>query len=262
MSILRLRYSRGAFFIINPLFNLFLARYIYGMKPFVDAHCHYDAAAFAKYSGAGYFICNAARESDWAPLLSGAARNRHIIPALGLHPWYVTAAADGWAGRLRDILEKYPDVMVGEIGLDAGRENMDAQYDAFVTQYQMAASLGRGVHIHCVRAWDRMTHVLKTCTPPPLVVMHRYSGSAQIMADLISSDANIYFSYNSASGGRLHNLIDITPSDRILVETDAAKPDSDTIFDVISQMAATRGVSIDGMAQILYDNGQKVIKNG
>ena len=57
-------------------------------------------------------------------------------------------------------------------------------------------------------------------------------------------------------------MIDITPSDRILVETDAAKPDSDTIFDVISQMAATRGVSIDEMAQILYDNGQKVIKNG
>lgn len=232
------------------------------MEDFVDAHCHFDAHAFAEYAGAGCFICNGTHPGDWGALMHGVVGNAYIIPALGLHPWYVDTAPTDWAARLREMLVAHQNAMVGEVGLDRSRGNMDAQYSVFVTQYKMAAQLGRPIHIHCVRAWDIMLHVIKTLPRPPVIVAHRFSGTPGTIAALCRITDNIYFSYRAATGPRTRAAIAATPLSRILVETDGNAPAPDKIADTIREIASVRGLATSEMADIIYENSLRVIKNG
>lgn len=238
------------------------ALHFYIMKQFVDAHCHYNADAFAYYAGAGHFICNAVDAGDWETLLLASRRNPHIHIALGLHPWYVADAAPNWANDLRRILIENQTAMVGEIGLDASRDNMPAQYDAFVMQYRMAADLSRTAHIHCVHAWDKMLHVFKTLLIPPAVVAHRFSGNLQILSSAINISDHIYFSYRDADIKRMRDIIAATPHTRILVETDGRAPDGEQINAAISKIAQIHGKSVTDMSDIIYNNSLRVINNG
>lgn len=261
MSILRRRFP-GRFFIINPLFNLVSGRYIYHMNHFVDAHCHYDADAFCNYCGGGLFICNATCESQWSAILNGARDDNRIIPAIGIHPWHVSESRPGWDVRMRDVLVQNPHAMVGEIGLDMTRADVQVQLGFFQRQYEMAADLRRGVHIHCVHAWDAMLRVLRDCPPPPVIVMHRFSGSTEILNQIVSTVNNTFFSYQGISGVRTRRSVCNTPVNRILVESDAFGPAPDVVRCAVEQIADIRGMSTDGMSDTVYQNATKVIKDG
>lgn len=230
------------------------------MEHFIDAHCHYNAAAFAGYAGPGQFICNAVDVADWAVLT--AVTNSWIHIALGVHPWHVNETATQWADELQRLLIKNPHAMVGEIGLDASRDDIAAQYDAFIVQYRIAAKLGRAVHIHCVRAWDKMLHALKTVDAPPIIVAHRFAGNAQILNAAMHISDNIYFSYRDADIDRMHDTVMATPLSRILVESDAAKPEEAGIMAAILKIAQIHGKSVTDVSDIIYNNSLRVINNG
>jgi len=232
------------------------------METVVDAHCHYQPNAFREYKGGGLFVCNAVGESDWAQMLAAARADGRIRIALGLHPWAAVSASAGWDARLLDILRANPDTMVGEIGLDRSRDDFSAQYDAFYRQYEIAAMLRRTAHIHCVRAWDVLLHVLKTMPRPPAIVFHRFGASDQVLQALIKSDANIYFSYQTASGSRTGRLIAATPPERILIETDGDVPDPVRLDSLTRDIAAIRGVTPAVMAAKIYENTIRMIKHG
>ncbi len=262
MSILRPQNS-GALFYYKILFASAAARAIFHcMEPVVDAHCHYEPNAFREYIGGGLFVCNAVRESDWAPMLTAAQTDTRIRVALGLHPWAAASAAVGWDTRLFDILAANPDVMVGEIGMDRSRGDFSAQYDAFCRQYGLAARLHRTAHIHCVRTWDVMLRVLKTMPRPPAIVLHRFGASPQILQTLIKSDANIYFSYQTATGLHAVRLIAATPADRILIETDGNAPDVTRLESLTRDIAAIRGGSPAAMSATIFENTIRMIKHG
>lgn len=247
----------------NPLSILAVIGYIFRiMERFIDAHCHYNRDAFANYRGAGRFICNAVDNSDWGILLNAAARDSRICVALGLHPWRVSDMTPGWADELRRLLLENTTAMVGEIGLDAARDNFSMQLEAFVLQYRLAAELRRTANIHCFRAWDKMLHILKTAPMPPVVVSHRFSGNAQILASAQKMSDNIYFSFMAGDIFRQREVILQTPLFRILVETDGATPSPAKIQDAITQIAQIHGKSVTDMADIIYTNSLRVINNG
>jgi len=253
----------GRFFYYKILFASAAPRAIFSyMETVFDAHCHYDQNAFREYKGGGLFVCNAVGESDWAPMLAAAQADGCIRIALGLHPWSVMGAAAGWDMRLLDALRANPDVMVGEIGLDRARGDFQAQYAAFCRQYELAAMLHRTAHIHCVRAWDAVLHVLKTMPRPPAIVLHRFGASPQILQSLIKMDANIYFSYQNATGPRSARLIAATPADRILIETDGAGPNSAHLESLTRDIAAIRGARPVVMAATIYENTIRMMKHG
>lgn len=232
------------------------------MEHFVDAHCHFNRDAFADYAGAGRFICNAVTMDDWEPLAAVARADARISVALGVHPWHVMGNTAEWTDTLRQMLAANPHAAVGEIGLDATRDNPDAQCNAFTAQYLIAADMGRAVHIHCVRAWDKMLHLLKTLPRPPVIVAHRFSGNTDILRALCAMSDNIYFSYRDVSVPRTRDAVAETPVHRILVETDGFAPAPAAIAHTISDIAQIRGMSAADMADIIYDNSLRVINNG
>lgn len=232
------------------------------MEHFVDAHCHFNRAAFSDYTGAGRFICNAVTMDDWDPLAAVARADTRISVALGVHPWHVAGLYTGWTDALRRMLGENPHAAVGEIGLDATHDNLDAQCNAFIAQYLIAADMCRAAHIHCVRAWDKMLHLIKTLPRAPVIVAHRFSGNTHILRALCSMSDNIYFSYRDVSGQRTRDAVAGTPLHRILVETDGFAPAPAAIARTISDIAQIRGMSAADMADIIYDNSLRVINNG
>ena len=120
------------------------------MKKFIDAHCHLFDCDLPDNIGA---IVNATNPAEWRAVIECAHKNPSVFGAIGVHPWCVADLADGWDAQLRNLLTENPDIMIGEIGLDKHKPDMDAQMDVFVRQLEIAADLGRGVHVHCVGAW-------------------------------------------------------------------------------------------------------------
>jgi len=233
------------------------------MQRFIDAHCHYDAAAFKGYSGAGRFICNAVCEGDWKVLTDASRNDTKIIPAIGVHPWHADAPASGWDLRLDDILCQNPDVMVGEIGLDRARGDFERQYIVFKIQMAIAARRHRAVHLHCVRAWDFVLDVLKHACQPPVIVAHRFSGSVETMRDLMRITGDrVFFSYKDAATPRMRRIVSMTPPEHVLVETDGFAPMPEQIFQTVANIADIMGTPPDIMADKIYENTMRVIKNG
>ncbi len=199
------------------------------MKKYIDAHCHLFDEKLPNNIGA---IVNATRPADWGDVIAVADKNINVFAAIGVHPWFVGELVAGWDAQMRELLEQNPGVMIGEIGLDKHKPDMDAQINVFVRQMDLAVELGRGVHVHCVGAWDKMFAVLKKykSQQPPFILFHRFSGNAVDVARLVA-DYNAYFSFSGA--GRV--IADV-PRDRILVETDSNNPTG--IVRVAEQIAA------------------------
>lgn len=199
------------------------------MKKYIDAHCHLFDEKLPDNIGA---IVNATRPSEWGKVIKQANQNINVWGAIGVHPWFVSDLTDGWDAPLRDLLVVNSDIMIGEIGLDKHKPDMETQIDVFVRQMDLAVELERGVHVHCVGAWDKMFAVLKKYRykQPPFMLFHRFSGNAGDVARLCA-DYNAYFSFSGA--GRV--IADV-PRDRILVETDSNNPLN--IMTVAEQIAA------------------------
>ena len=229
------------------------------MQKYIDAHCHIlsDAQMHqAAAHGVGRFVINATRPSEWAAVAE-LAQCDNIYGAIGVHPWYVSEISDGWDNKLIDLLAMHPRLMVGEIGLDKNRPDIDAQESAFRRQIQIAHDMRRVAHIHMVGTWGRCMEILRGCSLPPAIVFHAFSGAPELINELTTMNA--YFSFGSAINDvkrtRLRLSVAAVPMSRILVESDA--PDivtPDTIPDTVAEIARIRGENFEQMAKTIYTN--------
>lgn len=236
---------------------------------YVDAHCHLisdDAIKSALRCGVDGFICCAVGPHDWGRVADIAGANACVWPAFGVHPWYIDNLPDSWDVRLREILAMNPKYMVGEIGLDKNRPDMPTQINVFKTQMEIAAKMGRAAHIHCVGAWDRMMGVLGAVWNGGPFVLHSYAGSADLTVPLARMGA--YFSFSHAvmdtRRAKMRAAAASAPANRIVVESDA--PDSGfapgDIGQIALEIAKIRNTEPADMAQTLYNNAQRILKDG
>ena len=183
---------------------------------YFDAHCHLlPRKQFIKASNAGinYFICNATHPQNWHKLLDIASTLPGIYPCIGIHPWYIADLKSDWQIKMQLLFEKYPHLMVGEIGLDTTRPNLARQAEVFEFCLKTALKYHRSVHIHGHESWSLITDILK-CYPGLTCLFHRFSGTAS-QAKQLSAITNAYFSLMSVRPARY------LPAERILVESDS-----------------------------------------
>lgn len=231
-------------------------RYTEHMQKYIDAHCHYvTPVPDGVVCG---FIYNSARPCDWSVAVD-ATRVGGGAGAIGVHPWYVDELLPDWAAQMAQLLRANPELMVGEIGLDASRGDIDAQMPVFICQLELAREFGRVAHIHCVRAWDKILHIFATQKMPPAVVLHGFRGTPEIVS-AIMRHANAYFSFG-ANPGVVARAIE--PA-HILVESDAASilVARGILPRTVVQIADLVGCPAQTMAETIYNNTQRMIKNG
>jgi len=201
-----------------------------------DAHCHLQEppisgswqAVVAAYRQlpVGEVVVNGTCEGDWDAVTELASRHAFVRAAYGVHPWKVSAVADGWSSRLRARLESDPSSSLGEVGLDAWVRGADPilQEQVLREQLAIAAELERPVTLHCLKAWGPLTRILGEASFRDLrILLHSYGGSKEFMRSLMDREAffsvSAYFSV--ARKKRQREILKEVPLDRLLLETDA-----------------------------------------
>ncbi len=177
---------------------------------YYDAHLHLvpdDILENAKARGLKAFFMNARTPGEWDSVLSCASKFGGYA-CLGVHPWFVEHLEEGWKERLEQILKQNENVMIGEVGLDRLHPAFDKQQKVFEKCLELALTYHRAIHIHCVRAWDVMEHMLKGYLG--VCLFHGFKGNEQIVKALPKS---AYFSGNTLLKG--------VPESRVLIESDA-----------------------------------------
>ena len=222
------------------------------MNTYIDAHCHLCDGAVCGAADASAWVVNATNESQWHAVIDAAEQNPALYPAIGIHPWDVGTVTPGWDTRMADILNTHPRLMIGEIGLDRARGDWDVQNRVFDRQMDLAAQFNRPVHLHVVRAWDKiMNYMAQMRHRPPIIVMHGFRGNPDITRQLMRYDT-VYFSFAAMNAAAT-----LVPENRILVESDGR---ADTrLGTIVRDISAQRDTD---MTNIIYNNTLRVIHHG
>lgn len=200
-----------------------------------DAHIHLAHADLLQHKteiaeayasiGVRKVVCNGTKPEDWNRVLQLAVDDPRIVPAVGLHPWNVNSAPDGWKTTFVKALDAGAQV-IGEVGLDRWIEGHDieAQQDAFRFQLSAATQRNLPISIHCLRAMGPLMDTLRSVALPERGIhIHAYNGPIELIAELVA--LGTVFSFNSGQlrpdRPTVEKRIRAIPNDSILVETDA-----------------------------------------
>ena len=229
-------------------------RIILNVMKYTDAHCHILTTPCDTIAGQ---ICNATDEADWQKLIEIANTRTHVC--IGIHPWHISSASDGWERRMREILGANPHIMVGEIGIDKYHPNIERQIEFFTRQIEIATEFNRPAHLHIVGAWDKALHILKGRKSLPPIVAHAFGGNDEIMVRL-TAEHDVYFSYKMQNG-RINNTIKNAPTDKILIESDCDAPTTQPqiLANTTREIAKILGRSVAEINAQINTNFQRVI---
>jgi TatD DNase family protein len=205
----------------------------------VDSHCHLDNEDFnadrnqviERALAAGVERMVSIGSGDGPPDLEVAVRlaDQHecILATVGVHPHDASKATAETYNRLAGLL-KHPKVIAfGEIGLDYHYDHSprDVQRDVFVEQMRIACDARKPIVIHTREAWDHTFALLEQHWKPTGLpgIMHCFSGTPAEAQKCL--DLGFYLSFGGIvtfpKSLDIQAATKMTPTDRILVETDA-----------------------------------------
>ena len=246
----------------------------------IDSHAHLDGEKFADDRAAVVERALAAgvvKIITMGDSLESSARSvalteefESVYAAVGIHPEEaqpMTAATDdqlaAWAAQ-----EKV--VAIGEIGLDyyweKDEEKRALQRAIFVRQLDLARQLRLPVCIHDREAHGDMMKILKTEGRGLRGVLHCYSGSWEMAAELLKGDW--YFGIDGPltykNAAKLPEIVQRLPAERILVETDSPylspmpfrgkRNEPAHVLYVAKKAAELRGESLEAFARATREN--------
>jgi len=174
--------------------------------------------------------CCATSPSDWQSVKDIDSRYNSkeivIVPAYGVHPWYVEDLQPDWLDKLEAYLENKLVASIGEIGLDGIRKSVPRkiQIEVLQTQLEMAQSLERTVILHGARAWGELVErVTPFASRLPSIIVHGFSGSSEIMKRFIEMGAylSIAGSVCNPKAARVRGAALQIPDGQLLIETDS-----------------------------------------
>lgn len=214
--------------------------------------------------------------SRWA--VDAASADSRVLAAIAIHPNDAPAYAE--AGQLDhaisviDELAAHPRVRaIGETGLDFFRTEEDRrapQFESFEAHIALAKKHGIAMQIHDRDAHDAVLETLTRVGAPETTVFHCFSGG-DAMAK-ICADAGYYLSFAGnvtfKNAQNLRDALNVTPLDRILVETDApfltpvplrGRPNAPYLIPhTLRFMAAELGIDVDEFATQIAANTLEV----
>lgn len=167
-------------------------------------------------------------------------------------------------------------VAVGECGLDYFQKGLGgfgqleelkkAQKELFQAQINLAKKLKLPLIVHCRNAWEDIPwKELAELS----VVFHYFTGSKDIAQKIIAQGFYLSFScvVTYPKNGTLREIIKITPTDKILTETDSPfsppqdkrgqRNEPENIVEVVKVAADAKNLSFEQAAQAIYENTLK-----
>jgi len=212
--------------------------------------------------------------SRWSARL--AARHPSVLAAVAVHPNAAPRLSD-LDDALREIeaLAAEPRVRgIGETGLDTyrtGDEGRAAQETSFRAHIAIAKRYGKALIIHDRDAHQRVLEILDAEGAPDTVILHCFSGDAEFAAECVRRGYLLSFAGTVTFAGavQLREAAALTPSDQILVETDApfltpapyrGRPNASYLIPfTVRALAATTGTDLDTLCAAICANGERAL---
>ena len=245
-----------------------------------DSHCHLageefagdltDVVARARAAGVerAVVILSATDEAELGRGDTVAAAWPEVRFACGVHPHEAGkfgSAPEAAGERLRALVEGRPGLrMAGEIGLDYHYDfaPRDVQQRVFRAQIAVARELGMPVVIHTREAWaDTMTILREEEAGAIGGIFHCFTGSEADAREAL--DAGFCLSFSGIAtfpkAEAIRAAARLTPSDRLLTETDAPflapvphrgkRNEPAFVVEVTRALADTRGEPVEATAR-------------
>lgn len=182
--------------------------------------------------------------------------HQKVIPCIGVHPWFLHELFDDhasddkddkeppkWISKMEDLLQEYPSMPVGEIGLDGFHFDpltkkltcsMERQVQALEWQLHLAIRCRRPVSLHCVRAMGPMMNSLAKVQKessgmlPPMLYFHAFGGKAGTATQIIKTfekkkATRVFFGFAPVINFESPKTLEVIREvglDRLVLETD------------------------------------------
>ncbi len=244
----------------------------------VDSHCHLqsvtggaDAAlARARDAGVEWLVCVGTDLETSREAVELAHRHDDVLATVGLHPHDASRLRDEWDAIVE--LAQGDGAAIGECGFDLHYEHSPpaAQEDAFRAQIRLAHELDRALVIHSREAWDDTFRVLGDERVPARTVFHCFTGGPAEARRALDLGAWLSFSgiVSFPNAGDVREAAALTPSDRLLVETDSpflapvphrGRPNEPAYLPAVgAALAAARGIAPEAVAELTRHNALAV----
>ncbi len=198
----------------------------------IDTHIHLnditpEEALFqllqrAQDLGVKGWIMPATTIDSFLPIWEISQKYPHCYPAFGMHPWFLPEEVDLAILSLKSAVESYSPIAIGECGLDFSREDHEKQIALFEAQVALSVEYQLPLIIHSYKAVDSVLQILRRY-PDVRGVFHGINCSLQQLEQILELDLYVGFggtiTYPRAK--RLQKLLQATPIDKLLLETDA-----------------------------------------
>ena len=246
----------------------------------IDSHAHLDGEKFADDRAAVVERALAAgvvKIITMGDSLESSARSvalteefDPVYAAVGIHPEEAQPMTTATDDQLAAWAAQEKVVAIGEIGLDyyweKDEEKRALQRAIFVRQLDLARQLRLPVCIHDREAHGDMMKILKTEGRGLRGVLHCYSGSWEMAAELLKGDW--YFGIDGPltykNAAKLPEIVQRLPAERILVETDSPylspmpfrgkRNEPAHVLYVAKKAAELRGESLEAFARATREN--------
>ncbi len=200
-----------------------------------------------------------------------------LYSTAGVHPHHASDYTEDSDKLIRSLVDKDVVVAVGECGLDYFRNfsPRDAQLDAFRRQLQIAKDTGLPVFLHQRDAHDDFVEVLDEFLPDlSRAVAHCFTGEGESLREYLAMGLYIGITgwiCDERRGKHLHDIVDVIPDDRLLIETDAPyllprtiQPKPKTrrnepmyLTEVLKVVAEARGQTEEHVAKVTTENARR-----
>ena len=247
------------------------------------AHDSFDDdrdAMMQRAADAGVVAMIVTGSSDDSNVRAAALADAHpgvLYATAGVHPHHAADYTDASDDLIRSLAARPAVVAVGECGLDYFRNfsPREAQLDAFRRQLDIARDTGLPVFLHQRDAHDDFIETLEPALDDlSRAVAHCFTGEGESLREYLAMGLYIGITgwiCDERRGRHLHDIVEIIPDDRLLIETDAPyllprtiRPKPKTrrnepmhLVEVLKVVAEARGQSEEHVAQITTANARR-----
>lgn len=175
--------------------------------------------------------------------------------------------------EIKDLVKQNKKVIaIGEIGLDYywNKENKELQKKAFIAQIKLANELNLPIMIHTREAIMDTIEILKQNPVTKKGVFHCCPLNRELVKEALKIGFYISFAgpVTFKNSKNADEIIKMVPNDRMLIETDSPylspeplrgkRNDSRNLKYIAEKIANVKGIAIEEVAKLTYDNTCKI----
>ena len=183
--------------------------------------------------------------------------------SIGIHPWYIDEnRLELDLNTISEKLQLSDCLALGECGLDKRIETpMELQTVVFKRQLELVKQTDKPIILHCVAAFEEVIALKKELKVENPMIIHGFSKNEQVANSLLKNGFYLsfgkYLLRSRNIGTELEKVFKFAPENKILLETDTVE---ESIYEVYEKAAVIRGISVEKMKAIVFQNYSNIFK--